>query len=77
MGSEQMNALQALGKSQQEHLANVSKNIENLKEGNEKKLDQMRETVDEKLQTTLEKRIGSLSNRSVNDSRGGTRRGLG
>ncbi|MBW2247436.1 MAG: DNA recombination protein RmuC, partial [Deltaproteobacteria bacterium] len=29
-----------------------------LQESNEKKLDQMRETVDEKLQTTLEKRLG-------------------
>tara|TARA_Y100000758_G_C16029612_1_gene414201 strand:+ start:145 stop:1320 length:1176 start_codon:yes stop_codon:yes gene_type:complete len=50
--------LEGLGKAQQEHLAAVSDNIEKLKEGNEKKLDQMRETVDEKLQTTLEKRIG-------------------
>ena len=57
MGAEQMNTLQALGSSQQEHLATVSRNIERLKEGNEKKLDQMRETVDEKLQETLEKRI--------------------
>jgi len=59
MGSEQMNTLQALGKSQQEHLATVSKNIEELKEGNEKKLDQMRVIVDEKLQETLEKRISA------------------
>ena len=41
--------LEGLGKAQQEHLAAVSDNIEKLKEGNEKKLDQMRETVDEKL----------------------------
>tara|TARA_B110000003_G_scaffold45421_1_gene43265 strand:- start:2134 stop:3279 length:1146 start_codon:yes stop_codon:yes gene_type:complete len=57
MGTVQMNTLQALGISQHEHLITVSKNIERLKEGNEKKLDQMRETVDEKLQETLEKRI--------------------
>jgi len=76
MGSEQMNALQALGRSQQEHLANVSKNIEDLKEGNEKKLDQMRETVDEKLQTTLEKRIGE-SFKQVSDQLGAVQRGLG
>ena len=57
MGSEQMKTLAALGESQQEHLATVSKNIEKLREGNEKKLDQMREIVDEKLQETLEKRI--------------------
>ena len=76
MGSEQMNALQALGKSQQEHLANVSKNIESLKLGNEKKLDQMRETVDEKLQTTLEKRIGE-SFKQVSERLEAVQRGLG
>ena len=76
MGSEQMNALQALGQSQQEHLANVSKNIEDLKEGNEKKLDQMRETVDEKLQTTLEKRIGE-SFKQVSERLEAVQRGLG
>ena len=76
MGSEQMNALQALGQSQQEHLANVSKNIEDLKQGNERKLDQMRETVDEKLQTTLEKRIGE-SFKQVSDRLEAVQRGLG
>ena len=76
MGSEQMNTLQALGQSQQEHLANVSKNIEDLKEGNEKKLDQMRETVDEKLQTTLEKRIGE-SFKQVSERLEAVQRGLG
>ena len=76
MGSEQMNTLQALGKSQQEHLATVSKNIEDLKEGNEKKLDQMRETVDEKLQTTLEKRIGE-SFKLVSERLEAVQRGLG
>tara|TARA_B110000438_G_scaffold8413_1_gene8259 strand:+ start:840 stop:1955 length:1116 start_codon:yes stop_codon:yes gene_type:complete len=50
--------LESLGHTQTKHLDDVSKNIEKLKEGNEKKLDQMREIVDEKLQTTLEKRIG-------------------
>jgi len=50
--------LESLGHAQTKHLDDVSKNIEKLKEGNEKKLDQMREIVDEKLQTTLEKRIG-------------------
>ncbi|DAC69094.1 MAG TPA: hypothetical protein D7I12_04740, partial [Candidatus Poseidoniales archaeon] len=46
MGDSQMHTLQALGKSQQEHLAVVSENIEKLKEGNEKKLDEMRLVVD-------------------------------
>jgi DNA recombination protein RmuC len=32
--------------------------IKELQEGNEKKLDEMRKTVDEKLQSTLEKRLG-------------------
>tara|TARA_B100000029_G_scaffold422962_1_gene429949 strand:- start:12775 stop:13932 length:1158 start_codon:yes stop_codon:yes gene_type:complete len=76
MGSEQMNTLQALGKSQQEHLATVSKNIETLREGNEKKLDQMREIVDEKLQTTLEKRI-SESFKLVSERLEAVQRGLG
>ena len=49
--------LRDIGTEQQKHLANVSTNINELKEGNEKKLDQMRDTVDEKLQSTLEKRI--------------------
>lgn len=49
--------LESLGKSQTNHLEDVSKNIEKLKEGNEKKLDEMRVIVDEKLQETLEKRI--------------------
>ena len=47
-----------LGEEQQKHLANVGKNISDLQQSNEKKLDEMRQVVDEKLQTTLEKRIG-------------------
>tara|TARA_B100001564_G_scaffold356828_1_gene371779 strand:- start:864 stop:2027 length:1164 start_codon:yes stop_codon:yes gene_type:complete len=47
-----------LGEEQQKHLVTVGKNISNLQESNEKKLDEMRQVVDEKLQTTLEKRIG-------------------
>ena len=76
MGSEQINALQALGQSQQEHLVNVSRNIKDLRLGNEKKLDQMRETVDEKLQTTLEKRIGE-SFKQVSERLEAVQRGLG
>ena len=71
-----MSTLEAIGKAQQEHLATVSKNIESLKEGNEKKLDQMRETVDEKLQTTLEKRIGE-SFKLVSERLEAVQRGLG
>ena len=71
-----MSTLEAIGKAQQEHLVTVSKNIESLKEGNEKKLDQMRETVDEKLQTTLEKRIGE-SFKLVSERLEAVQRGLG
>lgn len=76
MGDSQMHTLQALGKSQQEHLAVVSENIEKLKEGNEKKLDEMRLVVDEKLQSTLEKRIGE-SFKQVSERLEAVQRGLG
>ena len=76
IGSDQMHILQALGKSQQEHLAVVSENIEKLKEGNEKKLDEMRLIVDEKLQSTLEKRIGE-SFKQVSERLEAVQRGLG
>jgi DNA recombination protein RmuC len=36
----------------------IDTQLKHLQESNEKKLDQMRETVDEKLQSTLEKRLG-------------------
>jgi DNA recombination protein RmuC len=39
-------------------LQGVTGQIKELQEGNEKKLDQMRQVVDEKLQGTLEKRLG-------------------
>ena len=45
MGSDSTNqlrkTLESLGNTQTKHLEDVSKNIEKLKEGNEKKLDQM------------------------------------
>ena len=47
-----------LGEEQQKHLVAVGKNISDLQISNEKKLDEMRQVVDDKLQTTLEKRIG-------------------
>ena len=71
-----MNTLEALGKAQQIHLSGVSENIKNLKEGNEKKLDEMRLIVDEKLQSTLEKRIGE-SFKLVSDRLEAVQRGLG
>ena len=36
----------------------IEKNLGNIREDNEKQLNEMRKTVDEKLQTTLEKRLG-------------------
>jgi len=80
MGSDSTNqlrkTLESLGNTQTKHLEDVSKNIEKLKEGNEKKLDQMREVVDEKLQTTLEKRIGE-SFKLVSERLEAVQRGLG
>lgn len=43
---------------QEELKKTLERSLEKLREGNEKKLDQMRNTVDEKLQGTLEKRLG-------------------
>jgi DNA recombination protein RmuC len=71
-----MNTLDALGKAQQVHLLGVSENIKNLKDGNEKKLEEMRLVVDEKLQSTLEKRI-SESFRLVSERLEAVQRGLG
>jgi DNA recombination protein RmuC len=45
--------------------ASVEQRLDLLREGNEKKLEEMRRTVDEQLQTTLEKRLGESFNRVV------------
>ena len=58
LGESQHKVQKALGEEQQKHLAVVGENISKLQDSNEKKLDEMRNVVDEKLQTTLEKRIG-------------------
>jgi len=65
-----------LGKEQQKHLATVGKNISDLQVSNEKKLDEMRQVVDEKLQTTLEKRIGE-SFKLVSERLEAVHKGLG
>ena len=65
-----------LGEEQQKHLATVGKNISELQESNEKKLDEMRQVVDDKLQTTLEKRIGE-SFKLVSDRLEAVHKGLG
>src|SRR5699024_9162656 len=50
--------------------------LEKLRDGNEKKLEQMRLTVDEKLQGTLEKRLGESFSR-VNERLEQVHKGLG
>lgn len=65
-----------LGEEQQKHLVTVGKNISDLQFSNEKKLDEMRQVVDEKLQTTLEKRIGE-SFKLVSERLEAVREGLG
>ena len=61
-----VNTVGELGKSQDTQLENVRKTIhdrlEAMQTSNEKKLNQMRNTVDEKLQSTLEKRLGESFN---------------
>jgi DNA recombination protein RmuC len=65
-----------LGEEQQKHLLTVGKNISDLQLSNEKKLDEMRQGVDEKLQTTLEKRIGE-SFKLVSERLEAVHKGLG
>ena len=65
-----------LGEEQQKHLVTVGKNISDLQLSNEKKLDEMRQVVDEKLQTTLEKRIGE-SFKLVSERLEAVHKGLG
>ena len=55
LGESQHKVQKALGEEQQKHLAVVGENISKLQDSNEKKLDEMRNVVDEKLQTTLKK----------------------
>ena len=75
-----VNTVGELGKSQDTQLENVRKTIhdrlEAMQTSNEKKLDQMRNTVDEKLQSTLEKRLGESFNQ-VSKRLEEVQRGLG
>lgn len=72
--------LESLGagmQKQQEKLEErVASHLKELRDGNEKKLDEMRKTVDEKLQGTLEKRLGE-SFKQVSDRLEQVHRGLG
>ena len=59
---EVVKTIEEKSRSQQESIDNlhnvIDKHLKHLQESNEKKLEQMRQTVDEKLQSTLEKRLG-------------------
>lgn len=55
----QKESLKATGEHQEKLNATLTNAVRGLQESNEKKLDQMRETVDEKLQSTLTKRLDS------------------
>jgi DNA recombination protein RmuC len=57
-------------------LQGVTRQIKDLQEGNEKKLDEMRHVVDEKLQGALERRLGE-SFKLVSDRLEAVQRGLG
>ena len=54
----------------------IDKHLKQLQDSNEKNLDQMRQTVDEKLQSTLEKRLGE-SFKIVGEQLEAVQRGLG
>ena len=54
----------------------IDKHLKQLQDSNEKKLEQMRQTVDEKLQSTLEKRLGE-SFKIVGEQLEAGQRGLG
>jgi DNA recombination protein RmuC len=56
--------------------SSMAEHIKRMQEGNEKKLDEMRMTVDEKLQGTLEKRLGE-SFKLVSENLEQVQRGLG
>ena len=80
-GSEMLvNALNALAQSsrldQQSARESLEQKFQQIQASNEKKLDQMRQTVDEKLHSTLEKRLGE-SFKLVSDRLEAVQRGLG
>ncbi len=77
---EVVKTIEEKSRSQQESINNlhnvIDKHLKHLQESNEKKLEQMRQTVDEKLQSTLEKRLGE-SFKIVGDQLEAVQRGLG
>ena len=77
---EVVKTIEEKSRSQRESIDNlhnvIDKHLKHLQESNEKKLEQMRQTVDEKLQSTLEKRLGE-SFKIVGDQLEAVQRGLG
>ena len=80
LGEEQRGVLKDITTQNIEALDRMRIAVENkfaqIQESNEKKLDEMRRTVDEKLQTTLEKRLGE-SFKLVSERLEAVQRGLG
>lgn len=74
------NQIQVTGRNNTESLEKIRQTfdtrVKEMQDSNEKKLDQMRQTVDEKLQTTLEKRLGE-SFKLVSERLEAVQRGLG
>ena len=77
---EIIKTIEEKSRSQQESINNlksvIDAHLKQLQESNEKKLEQMRQTVDEKLQSTLEKRLGE-SFKIVGEQLEAVQRGLG
>ncbi len=75
-----LNTLKAMGDLQRDQLEGVrttlDARVKQLQDSNEKKLDEMRKTVDEKLQDTLEKRL-SASFKQVSERLEAVHQGLG
>ena len=65
-----------LGETQTEKLANVSNSVNDLTQANKSQLEQIRQTVDEQLQSTLAKQVGESFN-IVNTQLAEVERGLG
>ena len=76
MNKYQRESLDAVQETIKQLSDTLDKNMKYLQQNNEKKLDEMRKTVDEKLQSTLEKRLGE-SFKIVSERLEAVQRGLG
>ena len=56
---QQVKIMETLNENNEKQTSYIQNSIQTMQEGNEKKLEQMRETVDEKLTSTLNKRINA------------------